>query len=91
MIKIHNLKTWPTYFEAIENGSKSYEVRKNDRFFQKGDTVVLHKMSHDGYSAGYDTYKQKLTFTIGDILTNSSLGVKEGYCIFSLLPYKGKN
>lgn len=42
-MKIHKLKTWPDYFEAVLNGEKTFEIRENDRGFQKGDIVVLEE------------------------------------------------
>jgi len=38
---IHKLKIEPSYFQAVLEGSKTFEIRKNDRGFQKGDHVVL--------------------------------------------------
>jgi hypothetical protein len=40
-VQTHELKTLPIYWDAIKRGEKLFEVRKNDRFFQAGDTVVL--------------------------------------------------
>jgi hypothetical protein len=36
----HELKTLPQYFERVLDGSKTFETRKNDRGFQKDDTVA---------------------------------------------------
>jgi len=38
---IHELKTWNEYFEEVFMGHKTFEIRKNDRNFQKGDTLIL--------------------------------------------------
>lgn len=38
---VHELKTWNEYFEAVFMGHKTFEVRKNDRDFKKGDTLIL--------------------------------------------------
>lgn len=50
----HELKIWPQYYERVKNGSKTFEIRINDRGFQAGDTVELRnwlpnieKFSHD--------------------------------------------
>lgn len=39
----HNLKIWPPYYCRIADGSKTFEVRENDRGFQPGDTVLLRE------------------------------------------------
>jgi len=39
----HTLKTWPNFFDAIAEGRKTFEIRKNDRGFQTGDILELVK------------------------------------------------
>lgn len=39
----HELKTWPRYFDLVRKGEKTFEVRKNDRSFTVGDTLVLRE------------------------------------------------
>ena len=39
----HALKTWPVYFKAVKEGSKTFEVRKDDRKFHVGDKVLLQE------------------------------------------------
>ncbi len=39
----HDLKCWPEYFEAIERGDKTFEIRNNDRDYQVGDLLMLLK------------------------------------------------
>jgi ASC-1-like (ASCH) protein len=41
--KTHTLKTWPDFFDAVASGEKTFEIRKNDRGFQKGDKLILEK------------------------------------------------
>jgi hypothetical protein len=45
MNTIHHLKCWPEFFDAVKRGSKTFEVRKNDRGYQRGDQLLLHKYS----------------------------------------------
>lgn len=40
---IHHLKTWPEYFNAVAQGLKTFEVRKDDRPFRRGDRLVLQE------------------------------------------------
>ena len=39
----HKLKTWPTAFDAMVDGRKRFEWRKDDRGFEVGDILVLEK------------------------------------------------
>lgn len=38
---IQDLKTWKEYFDDIVTGHKNFEVRKDDRGFKEGDTLIL--------------------------------------------------
>lgn len=41
----HELKCVSPYFEAVKNGSKTFEIRYNDRDFKVGDIIVLRKFN----------------------------------------------
>ena len=90
----HDLKIWPQYYCHVKNGNKTFEVRKNDRGFQPGDTVVLREYdtrmrmveSCGGPDAGWNeevvgyTSSHPLTFRIGYVLPIDAERV-----VFSLL------
>lgn len=88
---IHELKIWPQYYARVADGSKTFEVRDNDRDFQLGDTVILHEYDPerlnptDPTPRGY-TDSPPLEFIVGYVYPLDSRRV-----IFSLLPKKQTN
>ena len=39
----HFLKVVPEYFEALAEGKKGFEIRKDDRDYKEGDNLVLEE------------------------------------------------
>lgn len=77
---IHELKTWPQYFNQIASGRKRFEVRRADRNFQIGDILFLKEWDPgtDNYTGRF--FKRYVTY----ILEGGSFGIERGYCILSL-------
>jgi ASC-1-like (ASCH) protein len=73
---IHDLKLLPQFFKAVEEGKKKFEIRKNDRNFHEGDTVILHEWSD---AKGYTGYQ--ITKKIGFITDYEQ---KPGHVVFGL-------
>ena len=47
---IHELKILPQYFKEVISGSKTFEIRKNDRNFCIGDRLVLKEWENGQYT-----------------------------------------
>lgn len=45
MSKIHNLKIESQYFDSINRGHKTFEIRKNDRGYSTLDILILNEYS----------------------------------------------
>jgi hypothetical protein len=79
--KVHELKTWPEYFQAVKYGFKNFEVRKNDRKFNNGDYVKLREWNpeEEKYTG------EVLTKRIGYILQGGEFGVEKGFVVMQLI------
>ncbi len=77
----HALKTWIEFYKAVEDGSKTFELRKDDRPFNVGDTLLLQE-----YNSQHGLYTGKESaFVITYILKGASFfGLKEGFCILGM-------
>lgn len=84
----HKLKLNQKYFDAVKNGIKTFEVRKNDRDFRIGDTLYLSETKDNGeyviteLGLRVDPIKAIVTY----ILTRDDFpdGVPEGYVVMSI-------
>lgn len=87
-MKTHHLKTWPSFFQDVRDGTKRFEVRKNDRDFATGDHLVLHEFTPDpSHHSGGDYTGRTVTAQVGFVLHGGAIppfGVQPGYCVMSL-------
>lgn len=78
---IHDLKIWPRFFEAVDDESKRFEIRENDRDFQVGDALRLREflpatgVTHPHYTGR--EMKVEVTFI-------TDFGMKEGFVAMSI-------
>jgi hypothetical protein len=79
--RMHDLKTWPVYYQAIDSGEKTFEVRVNDRNFQPGD--VLHLQEYDPQTQQYTGWS--MMWKIGFMLRGGEWGLPDNLCVMSML------
>lgn len=73
---VHRMKILPTYFRAVKCRVKQFELRKNDRDYKVGDTVIMREWN--GEYTG-----REITITIKYVLKGCpEHGLMNGYCIF---------
>lgn len=46
-MKTHDLKITPGHFQSISDEIKTFEIRKNDRGYKKGDYLLLREWNPD--------------------------------------------
>lgn len=80
----HKLKLYKEYADSILNGEKTFEIRFNDRGYQKGDFIEFNVI--DGiYEINHPlNYK---TFEITYVLTG--WGLQENWCALAIKEVKG--
>lgn len=76
----HELKTWPDLYESMASKIKQFDIRKNDKNFEVGDTLILKK---------WDPETEKYTGNILNanvdyIMFGGQFGIEEEYCIMSI-------
>ena len=85
-MKIHEIKIYESYADAVLSGEKTFEIRNNDRGYQKGDRLkfkvveygsLLHKSLHELNEKEYE-----ITYV------HSGLGMKEGYVALAIKAVK---
>lgn len=86
----HKLKTLAAYWDAVASGAKNFEVRRDDRGYQRGDILVLRRMREDnpatydmdGFTraAQHKEVRRRITF----ILTGGQFGIEPGYVVLGL-------
>lgn len=89
----HHLKIAKEYFDAVASGDKNFEVRRDDRGFQKGDVLHLHKYGKDRLGEycylrgsrseterGSDTISARITY----ILTGGQFGIEPGFVVMGI-------
>lgn len=75
-MKVHKLKIERKYFQEVASGSKTFEIRKNDRNFKKGDSVRLNEIVNGDYTG------QVIAATVGYVCGYEQ---KDGYVVFALI------
>lgn len=78
---IHELKILPYYFSAVISGEKTFEVRKNDRPFHKGDLLALNE-----YDDKNKMYTGNSCLVYVDYILNDAEYVKSGTVIMAIKP-----
>ena len=76
---VHELKTWPEYFDAVASGVKPFEFRKNDRGFQAGDILLLQRFD----PASNEYTGAEITALVLYVLEDFQ-GIDAGYCVLGI-------
>lgn len=81
---IHELKILSSFVRPILDGSKTFEIRENDRGFQKGDRVQF-KVNNDDWTRRNSSPVHELENKIFEITyVINGWGLKNGFVVFGI-------
>jgi len=88
----HELKIEQKYFIRINEGSKTFEIRKNDRDYQVGDTIQFLPLECEVHKYGEELRMQKITPCFNYIITyvHQGFGMNATYCVLGISPLKNE-
>lgn len=86
----HEIKILEEFADAVYAGDKTFEVRKNDRGYQKGD-IVKFEVRREGNSFTLPAREHPLNGKEYQITyVFSGWGIEEGYVVFGIKPVEAE-
>lgn len=74
--KVHQIRLAKSYFDDVANGIKTFELRKNDRGYKKGDILEMMEFA-DGKNTG------RMVRVLVTYIPEDYTGIEDGYCIMA--------
>lgn len=74
----HEIKILPEYFIPTANGNKAFEIRKNDRSYQRNDKLVMKEWNGIAYTGN------EIHCTITFIFKGGKYGVAADHVILGI-------
>jgi hypothetical protein len=85
-MKMHAVKSWPRFFEQICSGTRTHELRRNDRDYQIGDRIELNE-----YDPAIGAYTGRTCTVVVTSITSASSpcaaseeALRSDFCIMSV-------
>lgn len=80
MSRTHEIKLSREFQDAVLSGDKPFEVRYNDRGYQKGDFVKFHVIDRRNVTEPLDDKLFVITYVL------SGWHIEQGYVVFGIRP-----
>ena len=81
MKKLHEIKLREEFCDAVLFGDKTFEIRENDRGYQKEDLIRFKCVNKSGLYVNHEIDKRMYMITY----VLSGWGLRENYVAFSIL------
>lgn len=86
-MRVHNLKILNDFAEAVLMGDKTFEIRENDRGYQKGDYIKFQAIDKNG-TPNRHLINDKL-YLITFVM--NGWGIKNGYVVLGIKEREGSH
>lgn len=83
MATVHYLRTWTPLFKELKCGLRQIDIRKNDRNFKVGDTLILDEFNPETQKHIGNWTPKLITHVIDD-----ERYVKNGYVVLGMKDIK---
>ncbi len=89
-MKLHELKSDPGQFDAVWDGKKPFEIRRNDRNFQVGDLLWLRRTRFTGEQMKQMPdnclleYSGRSIVALIKYILPGGYGLRAGWCILGI-------
>lgn len=83
-MRAHRLKTLPSFYAAIIDGSKTFEVRNNDRDFAVGDKLVLRETEPSEYGGSGILTDREAACLVTYVLHGGRFGIAEHVVVMGI-------
>ena len=77
--RIHQIKIQDKFYRAIASGTKTFEIRNNDRNYQVGDLLKFNVINDNKVTIHQPEVLYMITYILQDVP-----GLKLGYVIFGI-------
>lgn len=86
-MRVHRLKSWARFWDAVFQGNKTFEIRKDDRDFEVGDILELVRVAQVSPHEPTDEPPRILYKRVSYISCSvPAFGLEPGYVVLALVP-----
>lgn len=97
-MKVHELKLDEKYFDLVDTGLKTFEIRKNDRDYRVGDLLALSRYDSENKSYKRTDFSTRSTIEtssihraetiLREIIFMTDYEQKDGYVVLGISRYE---
>ena len=85
---LHTLKIHPEYFAPVKSGAKTFEIRKADRNYKVGDSIMLEEYDPEALKMGKLGYTGNVCHKrISYVFRGGKHGVSNDYVVLGLTKF----